>query len=328
MTVSTPAAVRRLHPLTERADAVGRWLRRRRGWARVLRNTVVGYLEQAGPRMAAALSYYSIFVGGPILVLSLALGSALFGEEHTRQAVAAILQRVLPPGADGPGEVARELARTTPSTASLALVVGIGSLLGFTRALTTCLNVVLRTEGTEPMHRTFLVGPLLLLAVVGLLWGTWAFKLWVELAQRSTGFGSSGLAELAISVVLPLVLAALYFAILLAVVPRVRLSAPEILLPAFLGATLWEAARHIFGWLIGADNAYLRIFGPLGGIVALLAWVYVSSAILVITGQFAWAYSMERRGRGRLAAEAPRRAGPEGWMQPFAGDNAVNEDHA
>lgn len=98
-------------------------------------------------------------------------------------------------------------------------------------------------------------------------------------------------------------------------------------MPALLGALLWEGARHVFGWLVGADNVYLRVFGPLGGVVALLGWVYLSSGILVLTGQFAWAHAMERRGRGQLAFDAPRQAGLDGWMHPFVGDNAVNEDH-
>ena len=42
-------------------------------------------------------------------------------------------------------------------------------------------------------------------------------------------------------------------------------------------------------------------------------------------GQFAWAFAMERRGRGELARRAPRLAGLETTADPFATDNAVNE---
>jgi membrane protein len=293
----------------------------------VIRNTAVGFFQQAGTRMAAALSYYSIFAGGPVLILTLVLGTIVLGEDATKQAVAQMLQRMLPPGPSGAGDVADQLVRTSTPTASLAAIVGLGSLLGFTRALATSLNVTLRTEGVEPLHRTFLVGPILLIAVLGLLWGAWAFKFLVELVEVSTG-GPSGPVEIFISGLAPFILAVLFFATILAVVPRVQLDQPEVLLPAVLGATLWETARHIFGWVVGPDNAYLQIFGPLGGVVALLAWVYVSSVILVLTGQFTWAYAMERRGRGRLAGSAPRQAGLEGWMPLFDGDNAVNEDHA
>jgi uncharacterized BrkB/YihY/UPF0761 family membrane protein len=70
---------------------------------------------------------------------------------------------------------------------------------------------------------------------------------------------------------------------------------------------------------------YLRVFGSLGGVVALLSWLYVSSVILILTGQFAWAFAMEQRGRGELARQSPRRAGLANSTDPFEKDNAVNE---
>jgi len=62
-------------------------------------------------------------------------------------------------------------------------------------------------------------------------------------------------------------------------------------------------------------------------VVALLSWIYLSSAILVLTGQFSWAFAMERRGRGRLAREAPREAGLAQSTDRFQRDNVVNEAH-
>ena len=309
------------------ALAAGRWVRRRGGWARILRNTIVGYVEQAGSRMAAALSYYSILVGGPILILTLMLGTALFGEEPTRQAVTVLVQRAFPPEARGAGELAGEIVRSSRPAVGLALLAGLGSLLGFTRALSATMNVALRTAGAEPFRRTFVVGPLLLIAVLGLLWGAWATRLLIEMIQLATGRVDSRLSDSLVGGVVPLVLAVLYFAVILAIVPRTGLTRREIVVSAVFGTVLWEGARHVFGWMVGSESAYTRLFGPLGGVVALLGWVYVSSAILVLTGQFAWAYSMERRGRGPLATAAPREAGLDGWIRPFHGDNSVNEDH-
>jgi hypothetical protein len=57
----------------------------------------------------------------------------------------------------------------------------------------------------------------------------------------------------------------------------------------------------------------------------LLGWIYLSSVILVLTGQLAWAFAMERRGRGHLARRLPRQAGLEGAAGPFELENAVNE---
>jgi YihY family inner membrane protein len=237
------------------------------------------------------------------------------------------VQRILPPGADAAARVAERMVQASTPAVSLALLAGLTSLLGFTRALATCLNVTLRADGTEPFYRPFLVGPLLLVAVLGLLWGSWGLKFLVDLLQVTTGYATSRLFDFLLDWLAPLILALIYFAIILTVVPRTQLSRQEVLVPAIIGALLWEAARHVFGWLVGWNSPYLRVFGPLGGVVALLGWVYLSSCVLVLTGQLAWAYAMERRGRGRSAAIAPREAGLDGWIRPFHGDNAVNEDY-
>ncbi len=296
------------------------------GWARVLRNTVVAFAQQAGGRMAAALSYYSILAGGPVLLLTLLLGSALFGEDAARQAVSMLLQRFLPAGVGDLSAIAADVVQTSRPVAGLAVLTGVGAMVAFTRALAFSLNVTLNTEGIEPFRRTFLVGPVLLAAVVGLLWGAWAFELLIDVIQLATGSATSTTARWLLGGLAPLLMATLYFAVILIVVPRARLSRREVLVPALFGALLWEAARHAFGWSIAGESVYARVFGPLGGVVALLAWVYLSSAILILTGQFAWAHAMELRGRGRLAGAAPRRAGLRGWVRPFGGDNAVNED--
>ncbi|MDP8921865.1 MAG: YihY/virulence factor BrkB family protein [Chloroflexota bacterium] len=308
-----------------RASKLGRRVRVHGGWLRVLRNTVVGFHNQAGTRMAAALSYYSIFVAGPTLILTLWLGTLLFGEEATREAVARLLSRALPPNAGAANAVASEVVRRSTPTASLAILVGMVSLFGFTRALTTSLNVTMNAEGREPLHRTIVVAPLLLAAVAGLLWGAWALEIAIDVVEVATGTGDDSLLGHLLGGFVPLALAAVYFAMILSVVPRVQLSRTEVLVPAAVGAVLWEAARQVFGWLVGTESIYLEVFGPLGGVVALLGWVYLSSAILVLIGQFTWAFAMERRGRGRLAAELPREAGLSGRIQPLEADNVVNE---
>src|SRR6476661_5495630 len=84
--------------LERSARAAYRGVGQRGGWARIVRNTAVGYFEQAGSRMAAALSYYSILLAGPVLVFTLYMGSVAFGEDATKEAVAQVVQRILPPG--------------------------------------------------------------------------------------------------------------------------------------------------------------------------------------------------------------------------------------
>jgi membrane protein len=297
------------------------------GWARVLRNTVVAFVFQSGTRMAAALSYYALLAAGPMVILTIGLGSLLIGQEETRQLVATTLPRVLPPSAGIATEFAERIVQAASPSTGLALVTGLLSVIGFTRALATSLNVTLNESGKEPIRRTVVLVPLMYLAVVGLLWSSWVFDLLGRLAEDNVQDSLLPRPGLIIGSIAPIVLAVTHIVIILAILPRTRLALVEILLPGVIGGLLWELARNLFGSLVNTDSFYLRLFGPLGGVVALLAWIYLSSAILVMTGQFAWAFAMERRGRGDLARRAPRQAGLDGWAQPFERDNVVNEDH-
>jgi uncharacterized BrkB/YihY/UPF0761 family membrane protein len=87
------------------------------GPARVLRNTIVGFVTQVGTRMAAALSYYALLAIGPMLVLTVALGGLLLGEDTTRQMVSEAVPRLLPPSAGSANALAEGIVRTaSPST--------------------------------------------------------------------------------------------------------------------------------------------------------------------------------------------------------------------
>lgn len=299
----------------------------RAGWARVLRNTAVGFVIQAGTRMAAALSYYALLAAGPLVVLTIALGGLVLGDAVMHDVATVALGRLLPPSAELPAAIAEQLVRSSRPVAGLALVTGIVSLVGFTRALASSLNVMLNEFGGEPIRRTARMAPLLYVAVVGLIWGSWLFEGLARLAEASLLATVLPRPGLLLGSVAPLLLAISHFIIVLTLVPRTRLSLVEVLVPAVLGGLCWEGARIAFGWLVGTDSFYLTLFGPLGGVVALLGWIYVSSVILVLTGQFAWAFAMERRGRGSLARRAPREAGLERHARPLEQDNAVNEAH-
>jgi membrane protein len=313
--------------VVQEALVVERRLFGRAGWLRVVRNSIVGFVTQAGTRMAAALSYYALLAAGPMLVLTLWVGGTILGEQTIRQIVAAALPRLLPPSALIATELAEAAVQHSHTTTWLALVTGLASLVGFARALSTSLNVTLNESGAEPIHRTAKLAPLLYLAVIGLLWGSWSVEVLVSLAEESAMLRVVPRPGLLLGNVAPFCLVIVHFTIILSIVPRARLTLTEVIVPSVVGAILWEAARNAFGWLIGTDSFYLQLFGPLGAVVALLGWIYLSSAVLVLTGQFAWAFAMERRGRGLLARHAPRRAGLNGLTDPFEVDNAVNEVH-
>ena len=162
--------------------------------------------------------------------------------------------------------------------------------------------------------------------MLGLLWGSWMFELLARLAESSmleTVIPQPGLILGGTRAVL---LAIVHFTIILAIVPRARLTLLEIVLPAVVGAVLWELARNLFGWLVGTDSYYLRTVwsagrraGAAGLDLPQLGDPGADRAVRLGVRDGA------ARARGAGRARSPRQAGLDGWAEPFQQDNAVNE---
>jgi membrane protein len=60
--------------------------------------------------------------------------------------------------------------------------------------------------------------------------------------------------------------------------PNRQLRNREVLPSAFLTTVLWEATRIVFTHLLPVFN-YSHVYGSIGAVIALMTWLYVSSAV-------------------------------------------------
>jgi membrane protein len=66
--------------------------------------------------------------------------------------------------------------------------------------------------------------------------------------------------------------------------PNRPLSLRQVFPGALLTALLWEAMRSLFTHLLPILN-YRQVYGSIGVVVALMTWVYISSAIMLFGAQ-------------------------------------------
>jgi membrane protein len=95
------------------------------------------------------------------------------------------------------------------------------------------------------------------------------------------------------------------FMALYSIVSSPRVPRRYLALGAAFAAVAWELAKFAFAWYVESYAAFDRIYGPMGAVVILLLWIYVSCLILVVGAELAWV-------RARLAEErlgGTRRAG-------------------
>jgi YihY family inner membrane protein len=74
------------------------------------------------------------------------------------------------------------------------------------------------------------------------------------------------------------------FVIVYRFMPNAEVTIRDTLPGAVIGGLLWEAAKYVFAWSLNYFH-YDEIYGPVGAVVAVLTWSYVSSLILLFGAQ-------------------------------------------
>ncbi len=95
---------------------------------RLLKETFKEWNEDKASRLAAALSYYTIFSLAPLLIITIAIAGAVFGDDAARGEVVRQIQGLV--GKDGAEVIQTALQNAQrPDTRNIASIISIGVLL-------------------------------------------------------------------------------------------------------------------------------------------------------------------------------------------------------
>ena len=89
----------------------------------------------------------------------------------------------------------------------------------------------------------------------------------------------------------------LIFALLLKYLPQTNVAWGDVWLGAALTAVLWILLQNAIAFYITWSSD--RNYGAIGAILALVAWVYLSSQVLFLGGEFTAVYAQQYGGRSR-----------------------------
>jgi membrane protein len=65
---------------------------------------------------------------------------------------------------------------------------------------------------------------------------------------------------------------------------------------ALFTSLVWELAKHLFGWYVVHLAGYSIFYGSFSTLIMFVFWVYYSSTILVVGGEFAYFLEEDRQG--------------------------------
>jgi membrane protein len=275
-----------------------------------LQETASNWLDHEGPRLAASLSLYSLLSLAPLVVLTIAIASLVFGHSAAQEALIDQVREVM--GGDGARTVQTVIEHgKEPHAGSVAsvigiiiLIVGASSVFG---ELQSALNKIWEVKSPPGAGLLTLLKSRLVSFALVLGFG---FLLLVSLlfSTALAAFGRFFSAHLSMPTALLAIangvvsFAGIYvlIALILKYVPDVRLRWRDVWPGALATAVLFTVGKALLGLYLG-KTAVGSAYGAAGSMIVVILWVYYSAMIFYFGAEFT-------RVRARSAAERRRPA--------------------
>jgi membrane protein len=284
----------------------------RTGWS-LVRQTFKEWSNDKGPRLGAALSYYTVFSMAPLLLLVISIAGLAFGRAAAEGRIFAELSGILGPDAARLVELA--VAKANQPRGGL-VGAGIGAVLllsgatGVVVELQDALNTVWKlvpkpNRGLWGLVRTRLLSLGMVLAL--------GFLLLVSLAVSAALAALSGwlrrLIGDAVVVgwlldgVIALAAISTLVALLYKFLPDARVAWRDVWVGAVVAAVLFLAGKYLIGLYV-AKASVASPFGAAGSLAVLMVWVYYSAQIVLLGAELTRLYANRFGAKIRPSDEA------------------------
>ncbi|MBI1226722.1 MAG: YihY family inner membrane protein [Bacteroidetes bacterium] len=259
---------------------------------------------------SAALSYYTIFSLPPMLLVILKTTTQFYSESEIKQTIFGEIGGLV--GRDGAQQLMSTIDKMNiyqPTWWATALGIGV-LLFTATTVFITMQNALNLIFEVKPAEHTKGFGILKMLrdrAISFALLISMAFILLVSLVVDAiiTSFGKylgdlvgdvSAVMVMATSILLPLAIITLLFAMLFKFLPDAKLDWRDTWFGAFVTAVLFSLGKFLIGFYIGSSSA-ANLYDAAGSILVVMLWVYYASAIFLFGATFTFARAKKLNGR-------------------------------
>ena len=259
--------------------------------------------EDAAPRMAAALAYYTAFSMAPLLILAISVAGLALGRDAAQGKIVAQIGGLVGQQSAVAIQGMIDAAASRPHKGIFASVIGVISLIagasGVLSELKSALNKIWRTEEVTDIKELVKKNVLFLGMLLGM-----GFLLTVSLiasAAISTLGGLLPASELILhgaDFFLSVAIIALLFAAMYKFLPNAEIEWREVWVGAITTSVLFYLGKLGLGLYIG-KSAIGSSYGAAGSILVVLLWVYYSGLIFYFGAELTKIYSERIRLRTR-----------------------------
>jgi membrane protein len=272
----------------------------------LLKETVERWSQDNASRLAASLACYTLLSIAPLVVLAVAVAGFAFGDAAARGEIAGEIGAVV--GADAAHAIQAIVVNAkTPTSGVFGSIVGIAVLVfgasGVFGELQSALNVIwgvapkpgrgLRGIVRDRFFSFAMVWTVAFLLLVSLIVSAALAAVGKFFADKLPG-GTA--VWQAVNFTVAVGITTLLFAVIFKVVPDAEIEWRDVWLGAFVTALLFDLGKLLLALYIGRSSV-TSTFGAAGSLVALVIWVYYTSQIVFLGGEFTHAYALRVRGR-------------------------------
>lgn len=270
----------------------------------ILKNTVIGFMNEPSLKYSASLAYYTVFSVGPILVLMISLAGIFLGEEAIEGKVFTELRGLIGTSvAKQVQDIIKNLSLSGKSNIALTISV-ITLLLGATTVFGDIQNSINSIWHVRPkvkkgwlkivkdrlLSSSLVIGLGFLLVVTLVVNG-----IVIALTERLQLFFPDTSVQLfnIINFLLSFGIIFLMFCIVFKVLPDVNIKWRTVRSGALFTAVLFIIGHFLIGLYIGSSGTE-STYGAASAIVLILLWVYYTSAILYFGAVYTREYAIHK----------------------------------
>ncbi|MDQ6608872.1 MAG: YihY/virulence factor BrkB family protein [Bacteroidota bacterium] len=270
---------------------------------RILRRTGENFSEDNCVKLAASLSYYTIFAVAPLLIIIISIVGSVFGRDAVQGKVYTEIQTLV--GSDAALQIQSIIANVGKSHNSAvgtiigAVVLFIGATGIFTE-IQGSINFIWSVKAKPKkswlkylINRALsfaLVLTLGLMLLITLISSTLLTVLSDKIAKYFPNYSVYFLSV--VNVILLLVVITGLFIVIYKVLPDAVISWRDALVGSVFTALLFLAGKYLIGIYLGKSKLGIT-YGTAASIIIILTWVYYSSLILYFGAEFTRAFALE-----------------------------------
>jgi len=238
-----------------------------------------------GNQRAAAFAYYAFFSLFPLILLFVTAGSLFVSRDRATREVIAYVENYVPLGPQMERNVFGAISGAVKTRGKLGAAASIVLFWGALRFFSALIRAVNRAWGSEVHNwwRMPLKSSLLLAVMASALLFSIGLAVLAEIARHWFSPGTAGTAWFYRTAGFMLSLLGLFYGLslfyMLAPRPFTRFS--EVWPAALLTSLLLRTLESLFVIYLRNFARFNVIYGALGGIMALLMWIYLSGCLVV-----------------------------------------------